>query len=388
MALPFRYSLRSVAVRRSAAILTALGIAMTVAVFAGVFALDRGFKSVLKPLGDKGVAVYIRRGSTSEGESAIQRATAEILTKERPEIAVDPDGTRLAAAEMYLAVYMNKVGGGQANVPLRGIQPTSLRIYGSDVRLVAGRWPEFGHDEVVASKRLLERIEDIALDAPLRLNVTPFKIVGIFEHSGSYGSEIWGDVDRLMRALERPFYQRVVARLKPNIDVAALNQELEADPRTPIQVLTERDYLERQSIALSATLAILGVFLTSVMSVAAVLGAINTMAAVVAARTHEIGVLLAIGYSPCAIFAGFLLESTAMGLLGGVLGLLLVWPLDGIETGAMNFNTFTEIVFAFRITPELAAQSFALAAGLGLLGGALPALRAARLAPVDALRRG
>jgi len=386
MALPLKYVARNVVVRRASAAFSALGIAMTVAVFTGVLALDRGFAQLYVPRGSVERAIYLRPGATSEGESALRREQVEILLKERPEIVRDEAGRPLAAAESYLAVYMEKRSGGTTNVPLRGIQPASITLRGDGLRLVEGRWPEWGRDEVVVGEPLVRRMRDCELGQEIRLNLTPFRVTGVFASDGADGGEIWGDADRMMEALQRPMFQRVIAVVQPGTDFEALRAELAEDPRTPLSLFSEADYLKRQTVFTGATLQVLAGFLTLIMGISAVLGAVNTMLASVAARTHEIGVLLAIGYSRVSIFLAFMLEAALIGLVGGVLGLLIALPFDGFETGMNNFNTFTDVSFAFTLTPELALKAFLLAFGLGLLGGTLPALRAASLRPVEALR--
>jgi len=388
MVLPLMYTTRNILVRRSSAILTALGIAMTVAVFAGVLALNDGFKQLYRTRGHADRAIYMRPGATSEGESGITREQTDILVKERPEIARDADGRPLAAAETYLAVYMDLVSGaGKTNVPLRGIQPMSLQLRGDDVKLVEGRWMKFGTDEVVVGKPLTTTRKDCNLGDTLQLNTVPFKVVGVMESASSEGGEVWGDVERMMEALQRPAFQRVVAQVVPDTDLEALSKQLEHDARVPVQVQSEQTYLAKQTQANGKMLQFLAVFLTTIMGIAAVLGAINTMLASVASRTHEIGVLLAVGYPRWSIFLAFVLESALIGLLGGILGLLIALPFNGVQFGMSNWITFTDVSFGFRFTPMLALMSFGLAFVLGLIGGTLPALRAAMLKPVDAFRQ-
>ncbi|MFT7462593.1 MAG: putative ABC transport system permease protein [Pseudohongiellaceae bacterium] len=386
--LPLRYSMRNVVVRRSSALLTTLGIALTVAVFAGVLSMREGFQSIYRSRGESDVAIYLRPGAGSEGESAIRREQAEILIKERPEIERDAAGKPLAAMETFLAVYMEQISGGQVNVPIRGIQQASLEIMGDAVQLVDGRWMRWDSDEVVVGLPLTERMQGARIGDTITLNLTPFKVVGVVTHSGAQGSEVWGDVNRMIEALDRPFYQRVVAQVKPDTDFAALTEELRSDKRVPMQVLSEADYLAKQTTALSTQLTFLAGFLTLLMGASAVLGAMNTMLASVASRTHEIGVLLSLGYSRTAIFVTFLFESALIGLLGGALGVLISLPFDGLGTGLTNFNTFTDVSFSFDVTPQLMLTSVGLSLALGIIGGALPALRAARLPPVTALRGG
>jgi len=387
MALPLAYTFRNVMVRRSSAALTAFGIAMTVAVFAGVLSLRAGFEQLYKPRGDAAIAIYMRPGAASEGESAIPRDQTEILVKERPEIERDKDGHPLAAAELFLAVYMEKLDGGTTNTPLRGIRPASIALQGDRLKLVEGRWPEFGSNEVVVGSPLVTRMKNCRLNDTLRLNMTDFKVVGVFQHPGAEGGEIWGDVDRFLAALDRTLFSRVIARVKPGTDFEQLSKELEHDERVPVQIQSEPKYLAAQTEVSGGMLSFLAVLLSIIMGAAAVLGSINTMLASVAARTHEVGVLRAIGYSRLSIFLTFLFESALIGLIGGALGLLMALPFDGLQTGMANWNTFTDVSFAFRLTPSLALTSFILAFALGLIGGTLPALRAASLKPVDAFRQ-
>jgi putative ABC transport system permease protein len=284
-------------------------------------------------------------------------------------------------------VYMEKLDGGLTNVPLRGIQPMSIELQGPRLQLVEGRWMTFGSNEVVVGRPLTTRMKNCQMGDTLVLNLTPFKVVGVFEHPGAEGGEVWGDVDRMLEALQRPAFQRVVARVHPDVDFKALDDELEHDQRVPASVLSETEYLASQTTMTGGMLGFLAGLLTVIMGIAAVLGAINTMLSSVSARTHEIGVLLAIGYPRRSIFFTFLIESALIGLLGGLFGLLLALPFNGVETGLANWNTFTDVSFAFRLTPQLALTSFVLAFALGLIGGTLPALRAASLKPVDAFRQ-
>ncbi len=435
MALPIGYSWRNLVVRRTSTLFTALGIGLTVAVFCGVFALRNGFQQLYAPRGSEDVAIYLRPGANSEGESLIAREQANIILKERPEIARNDAGDPIAAAESYLAVYMDKIGGGQTNVPLRGVQPMTFEVLPRRPDIVDGRMLQWGADEIIVGMPLTERIVGCQLGETLMLNLTAFKVVGVFDAPGAYRGEVWGDVERMMTALERPAFQRVIARLNPEgaarlqtaLEVQkerdleskalakkrakepsgsspgpaeasgeevprrgpqTLKDELEDDPRTPLQILSEREYLAKQTSFLSAGLLVLAVALTVIMGFAAVLGAMNTMLSSVSARTHEVGVLKAIGYRPGSIWLAFVIESAFVGLVGGGLGLLIVAPFHGVQTGATNWNTFTDVSFSFRLSPEIAVGAFVIAFLLGIVGGAIPAWRASRLRPVDALRGG
>jgi ABC-type lipoprotein release transport system permease subunit len=386
MALPFSYPLRNLAVRKSTTALTALGVAMTVAVFAGVFALRDGFQRAYDVGGRDDVGIYLRPGANSEGESGIGRDRVEILVKERPEIAVGPDGRPLAAAESFLAVFLEQTNGGKTNVPLRGIQPASLAIHGERASIVEGRWLQWGSDEIVVGQPLTTRMKNCQVGDTLVLNTTPFRVVGIYQMAGAQGGEVWGDVERMMEALDRPYYQRVIAALRDGTDVDAVTKELEDDKRIASKFMTDKAYLQAQTGRLGGMLTVLAGILTVIMSLGAVIGSAITMSAAISSRTHEVGVLMAIGYRRSDVVLALLMEAALIGLLGGALGLLIALPFDGLRTGMMNWNTFTDVSFGFDLSLGLAAKSFFLAFLLGLLGGLIPALRAARLKPVEALR--
>lgn len=386
MALPLSYPLRNLAVRKSTTLLTALGVAMTVAVFAGVFSLRDGFQRAYEVGGRADLGIYLRPGANAEGESGIARDRVEILLDERPEIARRPDGSPIAAAETFLAVYMEQTGGGLTNVPLRGIQPASLELHGERLSLAEGRWLQWGSDEVVVGRPLTERMKNCRIGDVLTLNTTPFRVVGVYDLDGAQGGEVWGDVDRMMEALDRSFYQRVIAQLREDTDLEAVAAELKSDARVASKFVDERTYLKAQTGMLGGMLTVLASVLTVIMSLGAVIGSAITMSAAVSARTHEVGVLMAIGYTRAAVVLTLLIEAALIGLVGGALGLLLALPFDGMQTGMTNWNTFSDVSFRFDLTPVLALKSFLLAFTLGVIGGIVPAVRAARLKPVEALR--
>jgi len=384
---PFSYNARSLFVRRGATALTVLGIGATVTVLAGVLALQQGFEKLFSESGRDDVAVFLRPGAQSEGESIFTLERAEILMKSLPELATNAAGKPLVSGESYLAVRRFKLDGGETNVPIRGVQPMTFEILGDAIRITQGRRFEPGTDEVLVGRKLVDRIRDCQEGDVIQFNTTPFRVVGIFDHDGPFSSEIWGDRDRIAEALERPIFNRLIGRLREGTDVAALAERLKEDPQVPANVMTERQYLTSQTLALSFVLNQLGLFLAIVMGIGAVFTATNTMLAALAARTHEIGILVSLGFRPYAVFASFMLEALLLGLIGGLAGCLLALPIHGADTGTMNFQTFTEVAFAFRITPEVLLKAVSFSLVLGLLGGAWPALRAARLRPTQALRR-
>ena len=393
MLVPIRYGLRSLFVRKSATILTVLGIAATVAILAGVLALRQGFLQLFEDAGRDDVAVFLRPGATSENQSFFRRELGDRLIKTCPEIALGPGGVEggapLASMECSLAVRRYRIGGSghdETNVPIRGVQPPTFAIY-DQVKVVEGRNFAPGNNEVIVGRKLVDRIQNCRLGDVVQLNLTPFKVVGVFASGGPFESEIWGDFERMSAALELEGPARVVARLKPGTDVESLSKRLKTDKETPAEVMTDRQYLETQTLALSIVLQFLGVGLSVIMGIAAVFTATNTMLSAVAGRTREIGILLSVGFRPIPIFLSFLFEAILLGLVGGAIGCLIALLVNGIETGTTNFNTFTEVAFAFRVTPEVMANAVIFSLILGLLGGTVPAWRAARLEPTEAMRR-
>ncbi|MGE0712155.1 MAG: ABC transporter permease [Planctomycetota bacterium] len=384
---PIGYNLRSLWVRRSATALTVVGIGATVAVLAGILALQQGFASLYEQGGRPDVVLFLRPGATSEGESGLRRETVAELKKGLAEVARDAEGRPLASGELYLAVRRRKLDGGETNVPIRGVEQESFAIAGDKLKIVEGRSFQPGTDEVIVGRALTGRIQDCQLGSTIVFNTTPFKVVGVFDYDGPFRSEVWGDAVRMGEALERASFSRVIAKLNPGVDVKQLAARMETDKRTPTKVLDERSYLRNQTKALSFTLWLLGAFLAVIMGTAAVFTGTNTMLAAIAARSHEIGILLAIGFRPLPVFLSFMFEALALGLLGGAVGCLLVLPLHGLDTGTTNFQTFTEVAFAFRVTPQVLEISVLFACGLGLLGGIFPAWSAAMKDPVEALRR-
>lgn len=384
---PFSYNTRSLFVRRSATLLTVLGIGATVAVLSGVLALQQGFATLFTENGRDDIVVFMRQGSTNEGDSVFSLERAQILMKSLPDFALNGEGKPLVSGESYLAVRRFKLDGGETNVPVRGVQPMTFDIVGDALRITQGRRFTPGTDEVIVGQKLTDRIQHCQMGDVIHFNTTPFRVVGVFEHSGPFSSEVWGDRDRMAEALERPIFNRVIAKLKPETNLPELAARMEKDEQVPSKVMTEREYLTSQTKIMSGILQGLGLFLAVIMGIAAVFTATNTMLAALAARTYEIGILLAVGFRPLAIFTSFMFEALLLGLIGGLVGCLMTLPINGADTGTMNFQTFTEVAFAFRVTPTVLITAVMFSLILGLLGGAWPALRAARMRPTQAMRR-
>jgi putative ABC transport system permease protein len=406
MFVPLSYNLRSLFVRKSATLLTVLGIGATVAIVSGVLALQQGFRSMFTGGGREDVAVFLRPGANSEGDSQFSRERGLKLIKSVPEIEVGPLGP-LASMEAYLAVLLAPSRGGLTNVPLRGVQPATFEIRADELHVIEGVNFQPGSDELIVGRRLVDRIQNCHIGDVIELNKTPFRVVGVFDHPGQFGGEIWGDMDRLLAAMGRYGPNRVIAKLKPGVVVGApdpaqamfsddppepvpdsLAARLLKDNEVPAKVYTEQQFLASQTVMLSFMLIGLSGALGLIMGLAAIFTATNTMLSALAARTHEIGILLALGFRPIPIFFSFLFEALVLGMMGGLAGCLLALPFNGVEAGTMNFQTFTEMAFAFRVTPLVLGIAIAFAIMLGLLGGAWPAWRAARVKPTTALRQG
>ena len=321
---PLQYNIRSLLVRSGNTWLCIFSIAATVAVLAGILSLQQGFETVFASRGRADMLVLLRTGATSEGESAFDRKRAQIALNEIPEIATTTGGKPLASAELYLATLLTRKDGGMTNIPLRGVQPATFAIHGDSWRILDGRNFQPGTDEVVVGSALRDRMQDCEVGDTLQINVTPFWVVGVFESAGAYQTEVWGDVNRMQAALKVDHYSRIIGTIKPGASVAELASRLEGDKRIPAKALSEMDYLNNQTGALTGLFMFLGAFLSVIMGLAAVFTGTNAMLSALAARTHEIGVLLATGFRPFAVFLSFLFEAALLGLLGGVIGIVMV----------------------------------------------------------------
>ncbi|MCC6671974.1 MAG: ABC transporter permease [Planctomycetes bacterium] len=386
MAVPLSYNLRSAFVRKGATALTVSAIAFSVAVLVMVLALARGFETALAGTGTDDNVIVLRSGSTSEGVSGLTRDTARIL-QAASFVARDPAGRPLAQPELYAAFNLSRADGGKTNIPVRGTGPQGLALR-STVRIQpGGRMFEPGKYEIVVGRSLVGRVPGCQLGGALTLSNYTWQVVGVADSAGqAYDSEIWLDVEIFLRLLDRPGFSTVIARLHAPGELPALRRRVEDDPRLNVTVKTERQYFTEQAGALATVLKALAWFLAAIMGTGAVFGATNTLLANVSMRRREIGTLLAIGFSPRQVFLGFLTESLVLAVVGGVLGVALGYQCNGIATGTTNWSTFTEQSFSFAVTPDVVASAMVLAAFIGLIGGALPAARAARLTPREALR--
>lgn len=384
--IPLVYNVRNLAVRRVSTILTALGIGLVAWVFIFTLALAGGFQSALTTTGSRENATVIRKGSTTELMSIVSReAAGAVLSQE--EVARATDGTPLAAAELMVVWNLQRKSGTSTNVVVRGVAPKSMALR-PKMRLVQGRMFRPGLDEVVVGSMVARRFQNCSVGDRLKLAGREWTVVGVLDANGAaYDSEIWGDVELFMPVFDRPVFQSMTLRLRDPSQFPALKKRLESDPRLSVEVKREDEFYAAQSSGLASLLRALGFFVTSIMSLGAMFGALNTMYAAVASRTKEIGALRAIGFSRGAVLTSVLVESMLLALLGGVVGCLLAIPVRSFTTGTMSFATFSELAFRFQVTPGMMLAGLAFSAAMGLVGGFFPARRAASMPIVEALRQ-
>lgn len=386
MGIPYYYSFRNLWTRRLTTFLTASGMAMVVFVFAATLMLAEGLRKTLVETGSYDNVVVIRKSSNAEVQSGVDRLQASIV-ESQPEVALGEKGKRLLAKELVVLINLPKRGTGKpANVVIRGIATTSLLLR-PQVRLREGRMPRPGSAEVIAGVSIARRFNGGGMGETIRFGMRDWTVVGIFDAGTTgFSSEIWGDVDQLMQAFRRPVYSSVLFRLRDSSGFAAVKERIEGDPRLTIEAKRETRYYLDQSEAMARFLRILGLTLTIVFSLGAVIGAMITMYAAVANRTTEIGTLRALGFEKGSILGAFILESLFLGLLGGAAGLFCASFMQLITISTMNWATFSELAFSFSLTGAIVWKSIVFSLVMGFAGGLLPAFRAARMNIVEALR--
>ena len=386
MAIPFSYSLRNLWTRRLTTVLTAGGMALVVFVFAAILMLAAGLQKTLVETGSPDNVVVIRKGSMTEVQSGLDRQQASVIETEA-EIALGPEGERLAAKEVVVLISLPKRDRDKpANVVIRGIAAASVALR-PQVRLMEGRLPRAGSAEIMAGQSIAGRFKGGGLGETLRFGMRDWRIVGVFDAGNTgFNSEIWGDVDQLMQAFRRPVYSSAIFRLRNPRAFEAVRARLEGDPRLTVEAKRETRYYRDQSEMMATFLRILGITLTIIFSLGAVIGAMITMYAAVSNRTGEIGTLRALGFQRGSILAAFLMESLLLGFIGGCLGLFFASFMQIFTVSTMNFQTFSELAFSFTLTADIVWKALGFSLLMGLLGGVLPAVRASRMEIVDALR--
>jgi putative ABC transport system permease protein len=385
MAIPLSYNLRNLVVRKTTTIMTALGITLTVAVLLAVLALVNGLRTAFQSSGNPLQILVMRKGSTAELTSAITREVFQDLKSMRG-IARDGDQP-MASLEMVTVINLPSVDSPEGmNVTLRGILPLGIKMR-DGLTLQAGRWFRAGQREVVVGKSIAKRYPNAELGKKLRFGRGEWEVVGVMDGGqSSVNSEIFGDLNQISSDFNRADgLSSVLLRATDEATVPALINSLNDDRRLGVDAQTEKSYYEAQTSS-GALLQYLGIFISIIMAVGSSFAAMNTMYAAVARRAREIGTLRVLGFSRGSILFSFLLESLFLSVLGGILGCLLVLPLNNVTTAVGSFVTFSEMAFNFRISPQIMAVGIAFALVMGTLGGLFPARSAARKEILVALR--
>jgi putative ABC transport system permease protein len=387
MAIPLIYNVRSVKARWTSTIVAVAGIAGTVGVFIAMLSLARGFRATLVSSGSADNALITRAGATSEMTSGVSLDSVKII-QDAPGIARGANGPLLTPEAVLMAPIPLRSTGTDANVELRGVSPNVFAIR-RNVKIIEGRMFQPGLSELVVGKNAKATYSGLTLGSTIGLGSARWQVVGIFDAGGSaFDSEVWGDAHLLNGAYNRPdnLSQSVTVHLASPAALQQLKDSLTADPRLNVDVTREIDYYAKQSTRMTLLITTLGGFVALIMALGAVFGALNTMYSAVAERGREIATMRALGFGAAAVVTSFLIEALLISFVGGGIGCLAVLPLNGLTTSTMNFQTFSNLAFAFKITPELLVKGIFFALAMGLIGGLLPAVRAASGPVASALR--
>lgn len=385
MALPLKYNVRNVLVRWRSTLTTILGIALVVGVYVLMQAMAAGIVKSSANTGSPDNLLLIRKGSTAESSSIVSRDQLRSLIY-APEIARNAAGEPLVSADVLVLLNQpRRDNGGEANVLLRGISPRGRELR-AQVKLVEGRWFQPGKREVVVSRRLAARFAGFEIGGTFKSGPATFTVTGHSDGASSaFDSEIWMDADEARAIFDRDQYSSLLVRPIDAQAATNLIQRLEADKRLQLVAKVESAYYSEQT-STAGPIRWLGNFLAVSMSIGAIFAAMNTMYAAVGARTREIGTLRVLGFRRRTVVAGFLLEGAFLASLGGILGSSLSLLMNGYAVGTLNFATFSETVFEFRITPVLMLKGVLFSVIVGVAGTLLPAIRASRLPVISALK--
>ncbi len=386
MKIPLSYVARNLWARRLTTALTGAGLALVVFVFATVLMLDEGLRNTMVTTGEYDNVVLVRRAAETEVQSGIDRVQANIAAS-HPAIARGTDGQPWLSKETVVLISLIKRSSAQpSNVIIRGIAPNALTLR-PQVKLTAGRMFHPGATEIIAGASIARRFNGAGIGEKIRFGQREWTVVGLFDAGNSgFDSEIWGDADQLMAAFRRNAYSAMVLRLADSHQFERFKQDIENDQRLTLDAKREQTFYADQSKALSTFISVLGLILSVIFSIGAMIGATITMYASVANRVGEIGTLRALGFQRRSILAAFLSESMLLAVVGGALGLACASLMQFISFSTTNFQSFSELAFGFRLTTAIILKTLLFSLAMGAIGGFLPALRAARMPIVDALR--
>lgn len=380
------HNLRTIPERKGSALTAAVGIAGVVLVLVGVLAIAAGFQRTLASSGAKDIAIVLRAGADTEMNSGLTREDARLIS-DAPGVARGVSAP-LTSAELFVVINLPKrTTGTDANVPLRGVSASSFDVRGN-IQIVEGRKFETGKNEIIVGTGAARAFAGLDLGREIEIGTNKWKVVGVFSGGGgSAESEIWSDADVLMPAYNRDGFQSVYARLNSAASFTQFKDALTTNPQLKVKVLTLDEFFAEQATMMTEFITGIGVFIAGMMALGALFAALNTMYGAVAARTREIATLRALGFGAGPIITSVLVESIVVALVGGALGAAIAWlAFDGYQASTINWQTFSQVTFAFAVTPALLVTAIVWATILGLLGGLFPAIRAARLPIASALR--
>jgi len=387
MALPLSYNVRNLRSRWKVTLLAIGGIGLVVAVFVTLLSMENGFRIALRSTGSPLNGIVTQRGSTSELTSWINIGDANVIMVD-PRVARDGNNKPMASCEVVILANKPRKSDNQpANITFRGVSPMAFQVR-NNVKIVEGRNFTPGLYEVIVGKKISDRVKGLDIGDTISVQKHDFKVVGLFTADGSsFESEIWGDYDAMAPAIGRNSgCESLTLRLTNPALLASFDKDLRANPRVQLQLDSEPKYYEDLAGPTAGALLGLAAFVAVIMGIGAVFGAMNTMYAIVAQRTREIGTLRALGFSRFSILVSFVLESVLLALIGGVLGCLLAFTMNGYTAGTGQTQSFSEMAFAFRITPPVLVFGMVFAVVMGFVGGLLPAFRASRMPITRALR--
>jgi putative ABC transport system permease protein len=381
-------NIRSIRARLGSSSVAIVGIAGVVLVFVAVLSIAEGVAATMKASGDPLTVMILRAGSDTEMTSGLGGDEVRII-QDAPGVARDSSGAPLVSPELFVVVdHPLKRSGSSANVPLRGVSPEAFKVH-DRLKIVEGRNLEFGKNEIIAGRAATRQFVDLTVGRTLKWGENTWTLVGIFEEGGAVSeSELWCDVKVLQPAYRRGnSYQSVYAKIAAQGDFQQLKDSLTSNPQLTVEAKRAADYYGSQTETLQMIVRTIGGIIAVLMGVGAIFGAVITMYTAVASRTREIATLRALGFGNFPVVVSVLVEACLLALVGGMVGSLVAWvAFDGFETATMNFQSFSQIAFKFAVTPKLVGQALFYALLMGLVGGALPAIRAARLPVVTALR--
>jgi putative ABC transport system permease protein len=380
-------TLRSIPQRLGSSVVAIIGIGGVVIVFTAVLSIAEGFRATMRGTGDPRTVIVMRAGSDTEMTSGLSGDDARLIA-EAPGISAGEGGVH-ASPELFVIINLPLARSGtDANVPLRGLGPVALQVR-PRVRIVEGRMFTPGSSEIVVGRAASRQFQGVTVGSTLRSGKMTWQVVGTFDAGGSVAeSELWCDAKVLQSVYQRGnSYQSVYLRLDGVDSFQKLKDALTTDPRLNVTAVREPDYFAQQSQVMQSLIRTIGTGIAVLMGLGAIFGAVNTMYSAVAGRTREIATLRALGFGASPVVLSVLAEALLLALIGGAIGGLLAWAaFDGYQTATMNWQSFSQVAFAFKVTPALLLQGMFYAAVMGLIGGLLPAWRAARLPVVTALR--